>query len=514
MAVKPLHPNPPQSYISTVEQIMEIYRSLSPRPSLEQVEAAKIVVKTVTTEQESKLDEISKVPKPQDVPLELFEVSQEIKINMVKLQSYEQRREAAYLVDLDKFYENIDELIQKASGLVFGDDGNEQVENLSSRDLSKKKVDGGVVKLASSRSLVHSSSTRDSSLFLGDDDMEKLNLMKVASVIESYAKSGESVLDLQGKLVDQMEWIPVSLGKLTAVTVLNVSDNHLMALPSAIGNLKALTKFDAHSNQLINLPDSFGELVNLVDVDLHNNRLKTLPFTFGNLKNLMNLDLSSNYFSVLPDTLGSLTCLKTLNLETNELEELPFTIGSCSALEELRLDFNQLKALPEATGKLESLRVLKMHYNRIKGLPTTIGNLSKLRELDISFNELEFVPESLGFATSLVKLNLSNNFADLTALPRSIGNLEMLEELDISNSQIRHLPDSFALLSNLRVFHANETPLEEPPRQVIKLGAQEVVLYMANLIAMKDVENRPAPVKKTIWYWFCSLLRPRKTTST
>ncbi|KAL5723162.1 hypothetical protein ACHQM5_006587 [Ranunculus cassubicifolius] len=63
MAVKPLHPNPPQSYISTVEQIMEIYRSLPPRPSLEQVEAAKIVVKTLNTEQESKLDEISKAPK-------------------------------------------------------------------------------------------------------------------------------------------------------------------------------------------------------------------------------------------------------------------------------------------------------------------------------------------------------------------------------------------------------------------------------------------------------------------
>ncbi|KAF9623640.1 hypothetical protein IFM89_003647 [Coptis chinensis] len=526
MAVKNLQ-NPPPAYVETVEEIMRIYRSLPPRPTVEEVEAAVTVLKSVNSEEEFKLDEISKLQKSQDVPEEIFSVSKAVKKNMVLLQSHEQRREALHLVDLDKLFDNLDQLIQKASLLVFGDTNDQEQVDLGGTGskserktvavisdeslLIKKNKDEGL-KQDASKDLVRSSSAR-SGLFSGSQDTGKYSLMKVAGIIELSAKSGAGVLDLQGKLMDQIEWLPVSLGKLSGITELNISDNRIMALPTTIGSLKALTKFDAHSNQLINLPDSFGELTNLVDLDLHNNRLKSLPASFGNLINLMNLDLSSNYFTLLPETLGSLISLKTLSVETNELEELPYTIGSCSALVELRLDFNQLRALPEAIGKLGCLEVIKLHYNRIKGLPTTIGNLSKLRELDVSFNELELVPENLCFVTNLVKLNVSNNFADLTALPRSIGNLEMLEELDISNNQIRFLPESFRVLSNLRVFHADGTPLEIPPRQVTKLGAQAVVQYMADLITMKDVKAKPAQ-KKNLWYWFCSLFRPRKRSST
>lgn len=527
MAVKPLQ-NPPPAYEETVQEIMRIYRSLPPRPSIDVVEAALNVLKTLDKDEEMKLEEISKQHKPQDVPEELFDVVQQVKRNMVLLQSHEQKREAAYLIDHDKFYENLDILIQKASSLVSGDTHDQEGVALSGTGsmserknvfigeeslIKKKSKDDLVGKLDASKGLVHSSSTKAADIFSGSSDNEKYSLMKVAGIIELSAKAGEGVLDLQGKLMDQIEWLPVSIGKLSAITELNVSDNRLMALPDTIGSLKALTKFDAHSNQLINLPDSFGELINLVDVDLSSNRLKSLPASFANLKLLINLNLSSNIFSVLPETLGSLTCLKTLNAETNELEELPYTLSSCSALEELRLDFNQLRALPEGTGKMESLKVITLHYNRIKGLPTTIGNLSKLKELDVSFNELQLVPDQLCFATSLVKLNVSSNFADLTSLPTSIGNLDMLEELDISNNQIRYLPESFRLLSNLRVFHAYETPLEVPPKDIIKLGAQEVVQYMANIVKMKDVKVKSSKEKKGIWYWLCSLFGPRKAST-
>jgi hypothetical protein len=67
---------------------------------------------------------------------------------------------------------------------------------------------------------------------------------------------------------------------------------------------------------------------------------------------------------------------------------------------------------------------------------------------------------------------LGKNFADLRTLPTSIGNLEMLEELDISDDQIKVLPESFSFLSKLRIFRADVTPLEVPPKEVVKLGAQ------------------------------------------
>ncbi|PIA32752.1 hypothetical protein AQUCO_04400151v1 [Aquilegia coerulea] len=492
MAVKPSQ-NPPSAYVETVEEIMRIYRSLPPRPTIDEVEAAKTVLETVNNEEQLKLDEILNKQKPQDVPEELFNVSQQVKKYMVMLQSHEQRREALHLADLDKLYDHLGELIQKASFLVFGDNNDhthhQKQVDLSSTDsenerksffinndeslIKKKNIDDGDgVKLVASRSLNQSNSTRVSLLSSGSKDEEKYSLMKVAGIIEASAKSGAGVLDLQGKLMDQIEWLPLSIGKLSGITELNISENRIMALPATIGSLKALKKFDAHSNQLINLPDSFVELVNLTDLDLRSNQLKSLPASFENLANLLNLDLSSNNFTLLPETVGSLTSLKTLNVETNKLQELPYTIGSCSALEELILDFNLLRALPEALGKLDRLQVLKMHYNKIQRLPTTSGNLVSLRELDVSFNELDLVPESLCSATSLVKLNISSNFADLTALPMSIGDLQMLEELDISNNQIRYLPESFRMLSNLRIFRADETPLQFPPREVIKLGAQ------------------------------------------
>ncbi|KAJ1428949.1 Leucine-rich repeat [Sesbania bispinosa] len=465
MATMPQPQPPSRAFLDTVQEITRIYRSLPPRPSLEEVEAATSTVETVNNVEQTKLHEISMQKPSHDVPQDLFSVLQELKKTMVLFQSHQQRKEALHLLELEKMFQTFEK----------------------------------------------GSSVHMPFLSAGDGSSEKLSLMKVATVIESCSKSGANILELRGKLVDQMEWLPVSIGKLSDVTEMDLSENRIMALPTTIGGLKALTKLDLHSNQLINLPQSFGELINLVELDLHANRLKSLPATFGNLTNLIDLDLSSNEFTQLPETIGSLSSLKRLNVETNELEELPYTIGNCSSLAVLKLDFNQLKALPEAIGKLEWLEVLTLHYNRIKRLPSTMDNLMNLKELDVSFNELEFVPENLCLAVNLKKLNLGKNFADLRALPRSIGNLEMLEELDISDDQIRALPESFRFLSKLRVFRADETPLEVPPREVVKLGAQEVVQYMADFVTKRDVKLLPSKKKKKgFWFWFCSIFCPQR----
>ncbi|XP_062146820.1 plant intracellular Ras-group-related LRR protein 5-like [Alnus glutinosa] len=524
MAVIPKQDPPSPAVVETVQEIMRIYRSLPPRPSLEELEAATSVLKTVNTEEQMKLEELSKQVALQDVPEELFSVLQQVRRTMVLFQSHEQRWEALHLVELDKMFQNFDDLIQRASGLVSGDTQNQKhvvlshpfekfgTEIISSDESLVKKKEGEESEENNLKGLARSSSAKATTFSSGGAEFEKLSLMKVAALIEKSAKVGAVVVDLKGKLMDQMEWLPLSIGKLSEVTEMDLSENNIMALPATIGGLRALTKLDIHSNQLINLPESFGELINLTDLDLHANRLRSLPASFGNLINLINLDLSSNNFTHLPETIGNLSCLKRLVVETNELEELPYTIGSCSSLEELRLDFNQLKALPEAIGKLECLKILTLHYNRIKGLPTTMGNLFNLMELDVNFNELESIPENLCFAVSLKKLNVGKNFSDLRALPRSIGNLELLEELDISDNQIRMLPDSFKCLSNLRVFRADETPLEMPPRQVTALGAQAVVQYMADFVANRDAKSLPSK-KKGFWFWVCSIFRPRQSNS-
>ncbi|KAG8372636.1 hypothetical protein BUALT_Bualt12G0087300 [Buddleja alternifolia] len=503
----------PPAYVETVEEITTIYKSLPPRPSLEDVEAAISVLHTVETEQNLQLEEISKQQSPQDVPPELFAVLQEVKKAMVSFQIHEQRREAAQLIELDRIFQVFDGLVQKASALVkrpdcgggggqigiefvIGDEKNVEIDNREDGK-SGDGLEGFLPSSSSSEAIVLSS---------GEREAEKLNLMKVAAVIEHSVKSGATILDLKGKLMDKVEWLPLSLGKLSTLTELYLSENRLMALPTFIANLNNLTKLEIRGNQLINLPSSFGELYNLTNLDLSGNMLKSLPDSFGKLKNLINLDLSTNRFLTLPSTIGSLISLQRLNLEYNDLEELPHTIGSCTSLQELRLDFNNLRALPEAIGKLEYLEVLTLHYNRVKRLPSTMGNHSRLRELDVSFNELESIPETLCFDVSLQKLNVGKNFADLRMLPESLGNLEMLEELDISDNQIKILPDSFKFLSRLRNFRADRTPLEVPPREITNLGAQAVVQYMAEFAAGRDMKSQQTKKKRGFCSYICPLL--------
>ncbi|WJX55964.1 Plant intracellular Ras-group-related LRR protein 4 [Trifolium repens] len=343
-------------------------------------------------------------------------------------------------------------------------------------------------------------------------DGDKLSLIKLASIIEVSAKKGTRDLKLQGKLMDQVDWLPDSLGKLSSLVTLDLSENRIVAIPSTIGGLSSLTKLDLHSNRITEIPDAVGNLLSLVYLDLRGNSLTTLPASLSRLIRLEELDLSSNLISVLPDSIGSLANLKVLNVETNDIEELPFSIGNCSSLRELRADYNKLKALPEAVGKIESLEILSLRYNNVKQLPTTMSTLINLKELNVSFNELESIPESLCFATSLVKINVGNNFADMRYLPRSIGNLEMLEELDISNNQIRVLPDSFRMLTKLRILRVEENPLEVPPREIAEKGAQAVVQYMAEFVEKRDKKDvKPQPLKqKKSWAQICFFSRSNK----
>jgi Leucine-rich repeat (LRR) protein len=72
--------------------------------------------------------------------------------------------------------------------------------------------------------------------FVGQDG-DKLSLIKLASIIEVSAKKGTRDLKLQGKLMDQVDWLPDLLGKLSSLATLDLSENRIVAIPSTIGGL-------------------------------------------------------------------------------------------------------------------------------------------------------------------------------------------------------------------------------------------------------------------------------------
>lgn len=551
-----------KSVDEVVEEIMRIHRSLPTRPGIDEVEAAKALIINVEREDQARVEAIARQSKSPHVPEELFMILQEMQKNLVYFQSKEQKREALKLLDLENAHSLFDEFIQRASKCVLPKDSNTiqttpttssavpttlsssssstssrpalyyserepiKTSELFTRDdsyvrktkSSSFKTDGIGIGIGIGFGPSTTSSTPqifDSSLKpppISGQDGDKLSLIKLASLIEVSAKKGTRDLNLQNKLMDQIEWLPDTVGKLSSLISLDLSENRIVALPATIGGLSSLTKLDLHANRISELPESIGDLLNLINLDLRGNQLSYLPATFGRLIRLQELDLSSNQLYSLPELIGSLVSLRKLNVEMNNIEEIPHSIGRCTSLRELRADYNRLKALPEAVGKINTLEVLSVRYNNIKQLPTTMSSLSDLRELDVSFNELESVPESLCFATKLVKMNIGNNFADMRSLPRSIGNLEMLEELDISNNQIRFLPDSFRMLTRLRVLRVEENPLEVPPRQIAEKGAQAVVQYMVDLHEKGekgDVKSQSVKQKKS-WTRMCFFSRSNK----
>ncbi|KAJ8763986.1 hypothetical protein K2173_004851 [Erythroxylum novogranatense] len=546
-----------ESVDQVVEEIMRIHRSLPTRPGIEDVEAAKALIRNVDKEDQARLDAINRQTKSPGVPQELFMIFLEMQKNLVYFHSKEQKREALKLLDLENVHALFDDFIQRASKCCLPSSSSSSSSNatattstvndnstptptsfyyyekepvmnitttaagaateLFTRDDTYVKNSkssfypdpiGGV---QSTPQILDSTLKPPSSLTASSgQEGEKLSLIKLASLFEVSAKKGTRDLNLQNKLMDQIEWLPDSIAKLSSLVSLDLSENRILVLPAAIGGLSSLTKLDLHSNRIAELPQSIGDLLSLVFLDLRGNQLTSLPPTIGRLVRLAELDLSSNRLTALPESIGSLISLKKLNVETNDIEEIPHTVGKCSSLKELRADYNRLKALPEAVGKIETLEVLSVRYNNIKQLPTTMSSLANFKELDVSFNELESVPESFCFATSLVKMNIGNNFADLRYLPRSIGNLENLEELDISNNQIRVLPDSFRMLKCLRVLRVEENPLEVPPRHIVEKGAQAVVQYMTELVEKREVKTQPIKKQKKSWAQICFFSRSNK----
>ncbi|ONK70305.1 uncharacterized protein A4U43_C05F32360 [Asparagus officinalis] len=72
-----------------IEEIINLHRSLLPRPSIVEVEAAMKVVKSIEKKELAKMESISKQRKCIEIPEELFFVLQEMQKNLVYFQSKE-----------------------------------------------------------------------------------------------------------------------------------------------------------------------------------------------------------------------------------------------------------------------------------------------------------------------------------------------------------------------------------------------------------------------------------------
>jgi internalin A len=171
--------------------------------------------------------------------------------------------------------------------------------------------------------------------------------------IEQARRSGARKLDLSGGWEAEspkLTMVPESLGQLTQLQSLDLSNNKLTALPDSLGQLRQLQSLSLNNNKLTALPDSLGELSQLGELWLYNNQLAALPESLGRLTKLQKLDFWGNRVTAFPESMRRLLKLTLIVAEGNRLQTLPESLSelvSKGVLSELYLRGNPTLGLPD-----------------------------------------------------------------------------------------------------------------------------------------------------------------------
>ncbi len=292
---------------------------------------------------------------------------------------------------------------------------------------------------------------------------------EVLEIIEKAARDGRTELNLSNK---DIESLPPDIGQLHNVATLNLSDNQLTSLPMEIRFLDNLATLNLSGNRLTSLPAEMGYITSLTTLYLWGNKLTSLPADIGYMENLTSIYLDGNQLTSLPAEIGKLINLTELDLTGNQLTSLPAEIGNLQKLTELYLSENQLETLPPEIANLKNLTELYLSGNQLKSLPAEIANLENLKVLDISGNQFVDIT-SLMELRQLTKLVLNRN--RIYELPREILDLGMSIRWSEAAGE-----DGIFLAGN---------PLEIPPINVIKKGAEEIQKYFKKLDLQKRTLN-------------------------
>ncbi|KAG5329669.1 LRC28 protein, partial [Acromyrmex heyeri] len=145
--------------------------------------------------------------------------------------------------------------------------------------------------------------------------------------------------------------------------------NKLTTLPPWITELFNVTNLYMYGNRIEQLPVELGGMSQLTVLDLSANRLDLISACIGNLSNLKSLFLNDNFIERLPIELSQLNNLEILSVSGNQIVALPEWTGSLPRLRELYVDNNQLKELPNRLTIAPELTMISVCSNRLKYLP-------------------------------------------------------------------------------------------------------------------------------------------------
>ncbi|MEM6715467.1 MAG: COR domain-containing protein [Cyanobacteria bacterium P01_C01_bin.147] len=231
---------------------------------------------------------------------------------------------------------------------------------------------------------------------------------KIAEALQTGATELDLSCEWNADDSVKLSELPDSLGQLTQLRSLNLSENQLTALPESLGQLTQLRSLNLSYNQLTALPESMGQLTQLQELDLYGNQLTTLPESLGQLFQLQTLNLGGNQLTVFPG-FTTLLNLRKLILSGNQFQAFPDTLQAITSLESIHLINTGLRKVPQWIRNFTHLRVLDVPENEIPELPDIFDNLSHLERVYLRENRLSDIPTSLGRVQNLERLELGKN---------------------------------------------------------------------------------------------------------
>lgn len=291
------------------------------------------------------------------------------------------------------------------------------------------------------------------------------------------------------------------------------SDMKIKTIPDSIGALSFLEKLDLSNNRITSLLELTQPSKSLQELDLRGNIISHLPKWIQTLPLLKKLDLRDNKFYSYPEWLKTITSLEQLEIDPvipeidpkeNEFLEIiedkikkPLPFGSEIKEErsgyvvkgghivELSLYYKRLSSIPDSIGDLTSLEELNLTKNDLTSLPETIGNLTLVKKLNLSDNKFILLPEPIGNLTSLKELNLKKN--KLTVLSGTIGYLTSLKKLNLEENILTSLPETILTLSSLRELNFNKNKIKDLPESIGNLISLEILnLYFNKLTSLPE----------------------------
>lgn len=160
----------------------------------------------------------------------------------------------------------------------------------------------------------------------------------------SGKKSHWSELEIAGKVSKIMHFLcsfAYNMKKIELMSVICFTGN-VRNISLALFDMTHLTHLYINDNTVTKLPMEIGRLYNLVLLDASNNKLRCLPPELGDLVRLKELYLANNYIRHLPLEMGRLFNVQILNLKGNplpqELLQLQSEVNGTQKLLTLLLD--------------------------------------------------------------------------------------------------------------------------------------------------------------------------------